>query len=50
MTKDELLKELQELKGVDPEHAHLKADAVLLDYIDDKEIADAFKVLDKWYA
>ena len=51
MTKQELLEKLAEYaRSGDEEVAHLKADEALLDYIDDREIKDAFNKIDKWYA
>lgn len=51
MTKDELLKALSECdKGVDEEIAHVRADKLLLEYIDDIDITEAFDKIEKWYA
>lgn len=56
MTKDELLTKLQDLrfKGIalayDPEDSHAAADKLLLDYINDEQIADAYNNIEKWYA
>ena len=53
MTKEELL---EKLKSIDIEHngdtetAHIKADEALLEYINDKEIIEAYNQIDKWYA
>ena len=44
----EILKELQELK--DYEIAHVEADEVLLKYINDKEIEEAFEGIGKLYS
>ena len=54
MTKPELLKRLDDLyKGgyYDPEEAHIKADQLLLEFINDKEVTKAYDRIDiKWYA
>ena len=50
MTKQELLKKLEELEGGDPEGGHLDADHLLLEYIDDEKIKAAFEAISKWYA
>ena len=38
------------LKNGDEEVIHIKMDDELLEYINDKEITDAFDKIDKWYA
>lgn len=51
MTKQEIIDQLRLLAAHDdPEHAHILADALLLAYIADDEIADAYEAIDKWYA
>lgn len=60
MTKQELIKELKKLQtrkinifGVetlDKEENHIMADSLLLKYIDDEEVTNAFKKINKWYA
>ena len=51
LTKDELLERLRELaKDGDHEAAHGRADAALIDFINDPEIAEAFDAIEKWYA
>ncbi len=51
MTKQQLLEELEELqKESDFEYAHEIADKLLIEYINDQEIADAFDSIGKWYA
>lgn len=51
MTKKELIKKLKELqKDFDTEGAHCDADQALLDYIDDKKVAEAYNKINKWYA
>lgn len=51
MNKEELIKKLKELQNSgDTEIAHVKADDLLIEYINDSDIADAYNALDKWYA
>ena len=51
MTKEELIVQLKSWHGpTDAEIAHDKADALLLDYIDDEEVRQAFDAIEKWYA
>jgi hypothetical protein len=50
MTRDDALKRLRELELGDPEDAHIEADKILLDLIDDPEITEAFEAIGKWYA
>ena len=55
MTKEELLTKLLVLKEIerrerDPERGHAEADALLLAYIDDVKIAEAYNSIEKWYA
>ena len=50
MNKEELLELLRSLKGADEEAEHSSADIALLEYIDDKEISEAFDNVKKWYA
>ena len=50
MTRDELLNELRSLQSMDPEQAHCEADALLLMYIGDPEIEEAYERIEKWYA
>ena len=51
MTKEKLIEELkQQLNNGDQEDAHIAADNLLLQYINDKEIEDAYNMIDKWYA
>lgn len=51
MTKDELIAALQDatIDG-DTERSHLVADRLLLRYIDDQEIQDAWDHVPKWYS
>ena len=50
-TKTEALAALRALKGKsDSEYAHIDADEILLELIDDVEIREAFEALEKWYA
>lgn len=51
MTKEELIRQLQILQHFgDIEVGHEKADQLLLDYINDADIAEAFLALTRWYA
>jgi hypothetical protein len=50
VTRHGLLEALRDLKNDDPESGHLTADELLLCYIGDPEIREAFEALDKWYA
>ena len=49
--RDALLAELRkQAESGDPEVAHGRADDALLAYIDDREVAEAYQAIDKWYA
>lgn len=51
MNKEQLLVRLRELaQDDDPERIHSQADDALLAYINDPEIADAWRALERWYA
>jgi hypothetical protein len=51
MCKQELLKALAELaKNFDTEVAHIEADDLLIEYINDEEIKKAYDEVSKWYA
>jgi len=51
MTKQELVEKLKSLQGdTDCEIAHGEADDLLLEFIDDKDVSEAFDKIDKWYA
>jgi hypothetical protein len=53
MTKEFLLGILasaKEVSEMDEEEGHYMADEALLEYIDDKEIKEAFEAIRKWYA
>lgn len=51
MVKSELIKRLKALAGEgDPECVHGIADDLLLDFIGDDEVTEAFEAIDKWYA
>lgn len=53
MTKKQLVKKLELIAtqlNDDPEVAHAKADEVLLDYINSKEVKYAWNKIKKWYA
>ena len=50
MTREEALAELRALEGVDPEQAHYAAEIILLQLLQDEEVAAAFYAVPKWYA
>lgn len=52
LTKTQLLEQLKSIhaQSRDPEGDHVNADQLLLDYINDPEITQAFELIDKWYA
>jgi hypothetical protein len=51
MTKEELIEKLKKLENSDdPEIAHINADDLLMEYIDDAEILSAFEQIPKWYS
>lgn len=55
MTKEELLEKLlalveDEPRRYDPERDHEEADELLLAFIDDPNVTEAFERIDKWYA
>lgn len=52
MTKEELIEKLTELavKPYDIEIAHSDADLLLLEYIDDERVTDAYHKIEKWYS
>lgn len=51
MNKKELITKLKELaEDLDYEYAHGEADNLLIEYINDKEIKEAFDKVGKWYA
>ena len=50
MEKKELIRKLKKTGGDDTETSHLKADELLLEFIDDKEIEETYNNIPKWYA
>lgn len=50
MTKNDLIEKLRGLPSGDEERDHALADDLLLEYIDDLEVSDAFNSIPKWYA
>lgn len=52
MSKEQLIEKLLELAelNADQEASHLKADDLLLEYIDDERVTEAFENIEKWYA
>jgi len=51
MTKEELIALCKWVENSkDPERAHEELDDALLEYINDKEITEAYNKVHKWYA
>lgn len=51
LTREQLLAKFAELaKDIDCESAHVAADKLLVEYLDDDEIATAYNKICKWYA
>ena len=61
MKKEELIQKLKAINEkvnnntesneyYDQENAHLEADNLIIEYIDDKEIQEAYDNIGKWYA
>lgn len=51
MNKQELIEKLKELhSSVDYEIAHIEADNLLIEYINDEDIMKAFEQVPRWYA
>lgn len=50
ISRDHLLQALRDEKYGAPEGAHLTADELLLCYIGDPEIREAFEAVPKWYS
>lgn len=51
MNKEELIKKLKKVEEENcTEEGHIKADELLLEYINDTEIAAAYEDIPKWYA
>ena len=50
MTKAELLVKLKEINTGDPDVDHHRADELLLEFINDGEISEAYEAIEKWYA
>ncbi len=50
-TRADIINDLQQLNGhPDQEQAHVEADELLLEMINDSEVTRAFKNIPKWYA
>ena len=50
LTKKELIKRLNELKDCkDSQYRHIEADRLLIQFIEDKEIKEAYEAISKWY-
>ena len=51
MTREEAIEELKKLADLDdPEEAHIRADLILLELLNDYEVAKAYGAIGKWYA
>lgn len=60
MTKDELIEKLEEAantsitykgnKHLDVECAHIEADKLLIEFINDPDVTQAYDAVPKWYA
>lgn len=50
MTIEELVSKLEGCQHGDTEGAHIEADTVLLEYINDERVTTAFSNIRKWYA
>lgn len=57
LTKEQLVAALNalynaqgELGSSDFEEDHIRADRLLLEYINDDDVSDAFEAIEKWYA
>ena len=48
--RQRLVSDLQELAGQSADGAHQDADNLLLAYIGDADVTEAFKAIEKWYA
>ena len=54
MTKQQLIEKLKEMHIDDQDYRdceadHAKADGLLLEYIGDPEVSEAFEKIEKWY-
>lgn len=50
MTKEELVKKLKKLgKSRDPEEAHVEADRLLIEFINDSDIEKSYQSIFKYY-
>jgi hypothetical protein len=50
MTKEELIKKLTDLQNDEPESAHSTADDLIIEYINDADIHEAYWLVPKWFA
>lgn len=46
----ELIEKLKKIDSGDEEWDHIYADRLLLNYIGDKRVEEAFEIIKKWYA
>lgn len=49
ISKKKLIEILKDSQNGNYEDAHSSADSALLDYINDKEITEAFNSVERWY-
>lgn len=47
--KAELIEALEDCAGWDEEEGHVRADRLLVDYVDDAEVRKAYEAIRKWY-
>jgi hypothetical protein len=53
MTKEELIEKLREIRAAHvgaSEEGHYEADALLVEYINDPDITEAYNAIPKWFA
>jgi len=50
MSIEELIEQLKRLKDVEPEAAHSEADNLLLKFIGDARVTEAFEAIERWYS
>jgi hypothetical protein len=48
--REELLAELRAMRGGDPESCHMAADRLLVQFVGDDEITEAYQAIGKWYS
>lgn len=50
LTKEKAIELLNSLNGFDKEDNHILADEILLNLINDKQIEEAYRNIEKWYS